>query len=62
VSFLIVSTLVVFYDNWSFIQSKDLGVSPKDQVLIVDDVYIMSNKPTAFKEEVEQLAKWKVLH
>jgi len=36
-----------------FIQSKDLGFT-KDQVLIVDDVYTLSNKATAFKEEVEQ--------
>ncbi|RAJ08063.1 ABC transporter permease [Arenibacter echinorum] len=53
--FLIVSTLVVFM-QLKFIQNKDLGFT-KDQVLIVDDVYTLGDKATAFKEEVEQLGR-----
>lgn len=53
--FLIVSTLVVF-QQLKFIQSKDLGFT-KDQVLIVDDVYAVGEQVAAFKEEVEQLGQ-----
>ena len=53
--FLIVSTLVVFM-QLKFIQSKDVGFT-KDQVLIVDDVYTLGEKATAFKEEVELLGQ-----
>ena len=53
--FLIVSTLVVFM-QLKFIQSKDLGFT-KDQVLIVDDVYTLGDKATTFKEQVEQLGQ-----
>lgn len=55
--FLIVSTLVVF-QQLKFIQSKDLGFA-KDQVLIVDDVYVAGNQLQSFKEEVRQLAQIK---
>lgn len=51
--FLIVSTLVV-YQQLNFIQSKDLGFS-KDQVLVIEDVYAAGNKATSFKEQVKQL-------
>ena len=53
--FLIVSTLVVFM-QLKFIQSKDLGFT-KDQVLIVEDVYTLGEKTTAFKEEVAKLGQ-----
>lgn len=53
--FLIVSTLVVFM-QLKFIQSKDLGFA-KDQVLIVEDVYTLGEKTTAFKEEVAKLGQ-----
>ncbi|CAM3458744.1 ABC transporter permease [Zobellia roscoffensis] len=52
--FLIVSTLIV-YQQLKFIQGKDLGFS-KDQVLIVNDVYVAGSKATSFKEEVKQLS------
>ncbi|WP_338039098.1 ABC transporter permease [Maribacter litopenaei] len=51
--FLIISTLVV-YQQLNFIQSKDLGFS-KDQVLVVNDVYTAGPKANSFKEQVKQL-------
>ncbi len=51
--FLIVSTLVV-YQQLKFIQSKNLGFS-KDQVLVVNDVYTAGSKANSFKEQVKQL-------
>ncbi|TSE08713.1 FtsX-like permease family protein [Aquimarina algiphila] len=53
--FLIVSTLVVF-QQLKFIQNKDLGFT-KDQVLIIDDVYVTENEIASFKEEVQQLSQ-----
>lgn len=53
--FLIVSTIVV-YQQLNFIQSKDLGFS-KNQVLIVEDVFATGDKAQAFKEEVQQLGQ-----
>lgn len=53
--FLIVSTLVV-YQQLEFIQSKDLGFS-KDQVLIVEDLFAVGDQIESFKEEVGQLAQ-----
>lgn len=52
--FLIISTIVV-YQQLNFIQNKDLGFS-KDQVLIVNDVYMIGNQSTSFKEEVGKLS------
>ncbi len=53
--FLIVATLVVF-QQLQFIQSKDLGYA-KDQVLIIEDVFVAGNQLQAFKEEVKQLGQ-----
>lgn len=53
--FLIVGTLVVF-KQLDFIQSKDLGFS-KDQVLIVNDVYGAGDKANALKQEVLKLGQ-----
>lgn len=55
--FLIISTIVVF-QQLKFIQSKDLGFT-KDQVLIIDDVYAAGNQVKSFKEEVEKLGSVK---
>ncbi|WP_411029243.1 ABC transporter permease [Spongiimicrobium sp. 3-5] len=55
--FLVVSTLVV-YQQLQFIQTKDLGFT-KDQVLVVDDVYGAGNQVQSFKEEVLQLGQVK---
>lgn len=52
--FLIVSTLVV-YQQLDFIQSKNLGFS-KNQVLIIEDAFALGDKAPSFKEEVKQLA------
>jgi putative ABC transport system permease protein len=52
---LIVGTLVVF-KQLDFIQSKDLGFS-KDQVLIVNDVYGAGDNVDAFQQEVQKLAQ-----
>ncbi len=55
--FLIVSTIVVF-QQLNFIQSKDLGYT-KDQVLLIDDTYAAGNQVQAFKEEVLSLSQVK---
>ncbi|WP_335965103.1 ABC transporter permease [Galbibacter sp. PAP.153] len=51
--FLIISTLVV-YQQMRFIQSKDLGFS-KDQVLLLQDVYAAGGQVHSFKQRVKQL-------
>tara|TARA_R110000868_G_scaffold83776_4_gene236609 strand:- start:263 stop:2695 length:2433 start_codon:yes stop_codon:yes gene_type:complete len=48
--FLIVSTLVVF-KQLNFIQSKDLGFT-KDQVLLINEISPLGSKTNAFKEEI----------
>ncbi len=53
--FLIVGTLVVF-KQLDFIQSKDLGFS-KDQVLVVQDFYGAGEKGEALKQEVQKLVQ-----
>jgi putative ABC transport system permease protein len=49
---LIIVTFVV-YSQLNYIQSKDLGYS-KDQVLVVDDAYALNKNIDAFKEEMLQ--------
>lgn len=51
--FLIISTLVV-YQQLRFIQSKDLGFS-KDQVLLINDAYAAGEQLQSFKQQVKQL-------
>ncbi|MCX2681741.1 ABC transporter permease [Galbibacter sp. EGI 63066] len=51
--FLIISTLVV-YQQLRFIQSKDLGFS-KDQVLLINDAYAAGDQAQSFKRQVKQL-------
>ena len=53
--FLIVSTLIV-YQQLNFIQSKELGFS-KNQVLIIEDAFALGNNANAFKSEVEKLGQ-----
>lgn len=53
--FLIVGTLVVF-KQLDFIQSKNLGFS-KDQVLVVQDFYGAGEKGNALKQEIQKLAQ-----
>ena len=53
--FLIISTLVV-HQQLRFIQSKDLGFS-KNQVLIIEDAYAAGDNVQSFKERVGQLAQ-----
>tara|TARA_R110002167_G_scaffold44158_2_gene133094 strand:- start:1049 stop:3481 length:2433 start_codon:yes stop_codon:yes gene_type:complete len=48
--FLIVSTLVVF-QQLNYIQSKDLGFT-KDQVLLINEISPLGSKTNAFKEEI----------
>tara|TARA_R110001606_G_scaffold51628_2_gene128345 strand:- start:1049 stop:3391 length:2343 start_codon:yes stop_codon:yes gene_type:complete len=48
--FLIVSTLVVF-QQLNYIQSKDLGFT-KDQVLLINEISPLGSKANAFKEEI----------
>jgi putative ABC transport system permease protein len=51
--FLIISTLVV-YQQLRYIKSKDLGYA-KNQVLVVEDVYLLGNKRKVFKEQVKAI-------
>lgn len=53
--FLIVSTLVVF-QQLNFIQSKDLGYT-KNQVLLVDDAFAVGNQTNAFKDQILKLSE-----
>lgn len=53
--FLIVSTLVVF-QQLDFIQSKDLGFT-KNQIVLVDDVFAVGDQVQSFKEEVLALSE-----
>ncbi len=55
--FLIVGTLVVF-QQLRYIQSKDLGFT-KDQVVLIDDTYAAGSKVIAFKEEIGRLGQVK---
>lgn len=51
--FLIISTLVV-YQQLRFIQSKDLGFS-KEQVLLINDAFAAGEQIQSFKQQVKQL-------
>ncbi len=50
---LIIGTVVV-YKQLSFIRNKNLGYQ-KDQVLIINDTYVMGNNYEAFKKELASL-------
>ncbi|MGF7218145.1 putative ABC transport system permease protein [Spirosoma lacussanchae] len=51
---MIISTLVV-YQQLRFIQTKKVGFD-KEQVLILHDTYVLGDKLTAFKKELEKLS------
>ncbi|HEX4852370.1 MAG TPA: FtsX-like permease family protein, partial [Puia sp.] len=51
---LIIGTIVI-YRQLGYIQSKDLGFN-KDQVLIVNDAYVLKENLNSFKNEVAQLS------
>ncbi|MBO0321073.1 ABC transporter permease [Muricauda sp. CAU 1633] len=53
--FLIVGTIVV-YQQLQFIQSKDLGFT-KDQILLVDDVFAVGDQTQSFKDEIVALSQ-----
>jgi len=53
--FLIISTLIV-YQQLKFIQSKDLGFT-KDQVVLINDTYAAGNQVQSFKEEVLKMSQ-----
>ena len=55
--FLIISTLIVF-QQLQYIQSKDLGYS-KDQILVIQDVGVIGSQRQAFKQEIKKLASVK---
>lgn len=48
--FLIIATIVV-YTQLSYIQNRKLGFS-KDQVLMVDNAYVLGSQAEAFKQEI----------
>lgn len=48
--FLIVATIVV-YNQLNFIQNRKLGFN-KDQVLVIDNAYVLGNNAKAFTEEL----------
>jgi putative ABC transport system permease protein len=50
---LIVGTLVI-YKQLNYIQSKDLGYN-KDQVLVIDNTYVLGDQARAFKNSVLQM-------
>lgn len=52
--FLIVSTLVVF-QQLNYIQSKDLGFT-KDQVLVINEMGALGSKTNTFKEEITNMS------
>ncbi|APQ16984.1 ABC transporter permease [Maribacter hydrothermalis] len=52
--FLIVSTLVVF-QQLNYIQSKDLGFT-KDQVVLINEMGALGSKTKAFKEQITDMA------
>jgi putative ABC transport system permease protein len=51
--FLIVATIVV-YNQLNYIQTSKLGFS-KDQVLVVDDAYVLGDRAEAFRQEILKL-------
>lgn len=51
---LIIGTMVV-YQQLAYIQTKNLGFN-KDQVLIVENTWVLENRAAAFKNEVLQMA------
>ncbi|MDP5168607.1 MAG: ABC transporter permease [Bacteroidia bacterium] len=55
---LIVSTFVV-YQQLRFVQQRNLGFQ-RDQVLIVDDVYILRDKAQTFKQQILALPEVKM--
>jgi putative ABC transport system permease protein len=52
--FLIIATIIV-YSQLNYIQTRKLGFS-KDQVLIIDNTYVLGNQSKPFKEEVLKLS------
>ena len=50
---LIIATIIV-YNQLNFIQTRKLGFN-KDQVLIVDNTYVLDAQTTAFKEEISKM-------
>ncbi|PWT78781.1 MAG: cell division protein FtsX [Bacteroidetes bacterium] len=50
---LIIGTIVI-YKQLSYIQKKDLGFN-RDQVLIINDAYVLKDNLNAFKNEVMQM-------
>jgi putative ABC transport system permease protein len=51
--FLIIGTLVI-YHQLKYIQNKDLGYS-REQVLIVNNTYVLDKQAKVFKEEIKRL-------
>ena len=51
--FLIIGTIIIFR-QLNFIQTKNLGFN-KEQVLIIDDAYVLKKNSESFKNEVLQL-------
>jgi putative ABC transport system permease protein len=52
--FLIIATIVV-YSQLNYIQTRKLGFS-KDQVLMIDNAYVLGNQAESFKEEILKLS------
>ncbi|HSF45156.1 MAG TPA: FtsX-like permease family protein, partial [Chitinophagaceae bacterium] len=52
--FLIIATIVV-YSQLNYIQTRKLGFS-KEQVLVIDNTYVLGNQSKPFKEEVLKLS------
>ena len=56
ISILLIIATATVYRQLNYIQNKKLGFN-KEQVLLINDAYMLGTKTTAFKEELAQLPK-----
>jgi putative ABC transport system permease protein len=50
-SIILISGTIIIYSQLNYIQSKDLGYQ-KDQLLVIDNTYVLGNNVDAFKDEM----------
>jgi len=55
ISILLIIGTIAIYQQLQFIQNKELGYK-KDQVILVNDAYMLDDQRQSFKEEVKKLA------
>ncbi|GAA5028306.1 ABC transporter permease [Marivirga lumbricoides] len=54
ISILLITGTVAIYKQLQFIQNRNIGFE-KDQVILLNDPYMLGNKTEAFKEEIKKL-------